>query len=59
MWTKQLLNFACSYAVRVLLCYLDNKVKFKGEKVGVCDGVPSTAALVSFNFISNMTTFRK
>ena len=28
------------------LCDLDPKVKVKGKKVGICDGVPSTAALV-------------
>ena len=28
------------------MCDLDLKVKVKGKKVGICDGVPSTAALV-------------
>ena len=29
-----------------ILCDLDPKVKVKGKKAGICDGVPSTAALV-------------
>ena len=29
-----------------LLCDLSPKVKVKGNRVGICDGVPSTAALV-------------
>ena len=28
------------------LCDLDPKVKVKGQKAGICDGVPSTSALV-------------
>ena len=30
-----------------ILCDLDPKVKFIGQKAGICDGVPSTSALVS------------
>ena len=29
-----------------ILCDLDPKVKVIGKKAGICDGVPSTAALV-------------
>ena len=29
-----------------ILCDLDPKVKVKGKKESICDGVPSTAALV-------------
>ena len=29
-----------------ILCDLDPKVKVKGQKAGICDGVPSTSALV-------------
>ena len=28
------------------LCDLDHKVKVIGQKAGICDGVPSTSALV-------------
>ena len=28
-----------------ILCDLDLQVKVKGKKEGICDGVPSTAAL--------------
>ena len=31
-----------------ILCDLDPKVKVIGQKAGICDGVPSTSALVSF-----------
>ena len=31
-----------------ILCDLDPKVKALGQKAGICDGVPSTSALVSF-----------
>ena len=31
-----------------ILYGLDPKVKVIGKKAGICDGVPSTAALVSF-----------
>ena len=30
-----------------ILCDLDPKVKVKGKKAGICDGVPSTAVLVN------------
>ena len=30
-----------------ILCDLDPKVKVIGQKAGICDGVPSTSALVS------------
>ena len=33
-----------------ILCDLDPKVKVKGQKAGICDGVPSTSALVVFIF---------
>ena len=34
-----------------ILCDLDPKVKVIGQKAGICDGVPSTSALVYvFNF---------
>ena len=29
-----------------ILCDLDPKVKVLGQKAGICDGVPSTSALV-------------
>ena len=29
-----------------ILCDLDPNVKVKGKEAGICDGVPSTAALV-------------
>ena len=35
-----------------ILCDLDPKVKVIGQKAGICDGVPSTSALVSLLFIS-------
>ena len=31
-----------------ILCDLDPKVKALGQKAGICDGVPSTSALVHF-----------
>ena len=31
-----------------ILCDLDPKVKALGQKAGICDGVPSTSALVLF-----------
>ena len=31
-----------------ILCDLDPKVKVIGQKAGICDGVPSTSALVTF-----------
>ena len=30
-----------------ILCDLDPKVKVIGQKAGICDGVPSTSALVT------------
>ena len=33
-----------------VLCDLDPKVKVIGQKAGICDGVPSTSALVSYFF---------
>ena len=43
-----------------VLCDLDPKVKVIGQKAGICDGVPSTSALVSiylfiylFNYLFN------
>ena len=33
-----------------ILCDLDPKVKVIGQKAGICDGVPSTSALVLFAF---------
>ena len=34
-----------------ILCDLDPKVKVIGQKAGICDGVPSTSALV-FDMLS-------
>ena len=34
-----------------ILCDLDPKVKVIGQKAGICDGVPSTSALVLFIFM--------
>ena len=31
-----------------ILCDLDPKVKVIGQKAGICDGVPSTSALVVY-----------
>ena len=31
-----------------ILCDLDPKVKVIGQKAGICDGVPSTSALVEY-----------
>ena len=33
-----------------ILCDLDPKVKVIGQKAGICDGVPSTSALVGLLF---------
>ena len=33
-----------------ILCDLDPKVRVIGQKAGICDGVPSTSALVSISF---------
>ena len=34
-----------------ILCDLDPKVKAIGQKAGICDGVPSTSALVLFDLV--------
>ena len=34
-----------------ILCDLDPKVKVIGQKAGICDGVPSTSALVYLLFM--------
>ena len=34
-----------------ILCDLDPKVKAIGQKAGICDGVPSTSALVEIDFV--------
>ena len=34
------------------MCDLDPKVKVIGKKAGICDGLPSTAALVKIVFLS-------
>ena len=36
-----------------ILCDLDPKVKALGQKAGICDGVPSTSALVLICFVSS------
>ena len=36
-----------------ILCDLDPKVKVIGQKAGICDGVPSTSALVNIGNIQN------
>ena len=35
--------------LKYILCDLDPKVKVIGQKAGICDGVPSTSALVNYN----------
>ena len=35
-----------------ILCDLDPKVKVIGQKAGICDGVPSTSALVKILVLS-------
>ena len=41
-----------------ILCDLDPKVKVIGQKAGICDGVPSTSALVFFVFSNtNLSDF--
>ena len=37
-----------------ILCDLDPKKKVIGQKVGICDGVLSTSALVLFKIILNV-----
>ena len=36
-----------------ILCDLDPKVKVIGQKAGICDGVPSTSALVYLSLTVN------
>ena len=36
-----------------ILCDLDPKVKAIGQKAGICDGVPSTSALVLIGNLSD------
>ena len=36
-----------------ILCDLDPKVKVIGQKAGICDGVPSTSALVGLILMNN------
>ena len=38
-----------------ILCDLDPKVKVIGQKAGICDGVPSTSALVNDCFGEYLT----
>ena len=40
-----------------ILCDLDPKVKVIGQKAGICDGVPSTSALVFPSFVKNLLIF--
>ena len=40
-----------------ILCDLDPKVKVIGQKAGICDGVPSTSALVTIELILLMKNF--
>ena len=40
------------------LCGLDPKVKVIGQKAGICDGVLSTSALVSINFVNVLSYYR-
>ena len=37
-----------------ILCDLDPKVKVIGQKAGICDGVPSTSALVSISILPQL-----
>ena len=39
-----------------ILCDLDPKVKALGQKAGICDGVPSTSALVLFHIAVYLST---
>ena len=41
-----------------ILCDLDPKVKVIGQKAGICDGVPSTSALVLISFIFLILIFQ-
>ena len=40
-----------------ILCDLDPKVKVIGQKAGICDGVPSTSALVISNIFMLIFSF--
>ena len=40
-----------------ILCDLDPKVKVIGQKAGICDGVPSTSALVG-NYLRPSNNYR-
>ena len=40
-----------------ILCDLDPKVKVIGQKAGICDGVPSTSALVHYTFGPHYSLF--
>ena len=40
-----------------ILCDLDPKVKVIGQKAGICDGVPSTSALVMHAVVSSADFF--
>ena len=46
-----------------ILCDLDPKVKVIGQKAGICDGVPSTSALVqlifSYSYLEHWTILFK
>ena len=42
-----------------ILCDLDPKLKVIGVKAGICDGVPSTSALVCIYFMDYHLTFKK
>ena len=42
-----------------ILCDLDPKVKVIGQKAGICDGVPSTSALVFYCFCCHLLTVFK
>ena len=40
-----------------ILCDLDPKVKVIGQKAGICDGVPSTSALVCILLCSYISLY--
>ena len=40
-----------------ILCDLDPKVKAIGQKAGICDGVPSTSALVLYDIVPGSQIF--
>ena len=42
-----------------ILCDLDPKVKALGQKAGICDGVPSTSALVEIICLSLLLEVNK